>query len=130
MVLYHLVRHTGVAATRSAIPVIALCIVVFAVGCQPTSDRRVLQKQTAHRLREELERRHAVATRFERLGTGTTSAEVLKQFGKPTMTVPCRDSETCWYYDIARQKYFVCLDRKRVVTCRGERLSFGSHEPM
>lgn len=61
----------------------------------------------------------AIEARLRRVGVGTPSTEVVKQFGNPGSAAPCSNANKCWYYDISGQKYFICFDQHDNVACEG-----------
>jgi hypothetical protein len=110
--------------TWRAILCIMACAVVLMVACRPPTDKERLRTEAMRRLRAQLDRELAIDARFQRLGPATTSDEVLRQFNKPQATVPCSNAQTCWYYNLSGQKYFVCFDQHRRVVCRGKEYIF------
>jgi hypothetical protein len=113
--------------------IIAVAVAILAlIACstiawrQPAPHERLFRQQREvllRRIREE----QAIEARFQKLGPGTPASEIVKEFGKAGGTLPCSRAAECWYYDISNQKYFVCFDDQRAVTCHGTVSTLGYH---
>jgi hypothetical protein len=83
-----------------------------------------LSEQARERLRVQIKEEQAVQARFKKVGPGTASAAILKEFGKPSTAGPCKNARECWLYDMSQRTYFVCFDEKAIVTCEGQASAF------
>jgi len=76
-------------------------------------------ERSRQRLLARMEQDRVTRARFEKLGPGTPSVKIVKEFGKPNTRTPCNNARECWFYDISEQTYFVCFDARATVTCEG-----------
>ena len=122
-------EESGVTmSARAVTALIAFCAgLVSIVGCQQPTFRHQLHERARQRLLARIREEQATQARFEKLGPGTPSAAVLKEFGSPSTTSSCRNSHECWFYDISGQTYFVCFDDHATVTCEGRASIFGQN---
>ena len=98
---------------------ISALIAGSAIACRQTAARERLIRQQREVLLQRIKDQQAIEARFQMLGPGTPASQVIKEFGKAGGTLPCSSSAECWYYEISNQKYFVCFDNQRAVTCHG-----------
>jgi hypothetical protein len=104
---------------------LALCAYLSPIaGCRQSTFRKRLSEQARERLLAQIKEEQAVQARFKKVGPGTASAAVLKEFGDPSTAGPCKKSHECWFYDISGRTYFVCFDEKAIVTCEGQASAF------
>jgi hypothetical protein len=104
---------------------LALCTSFSLIaGCRQTTLRERLGEETRERLRVQIKEERAVQARFKKVGPGTSSAAVLKEFGNPSTSGPCKNARECWFYDMSRRTYFVCFDENAIVTCEGQASAF------
>jgi hypothetical protein len=108
--------HEKMVAVAVAISAVIAC---SAIACRQTPARERLIRQQREVLLRRIEEERAIEARFQKLGPGTPASEIVKEFGRAAATLPCSGAVECWYYDISSQKYFVCFDDHRTVTCHG-----------
>jgi hypothetical protein len=113
------VRHFLGFMPRALILAIMACVCASAVACRQPTHREQLIERSRQRLLARMEQDRVTRARFEKLGSGTPSAEVVKELGKPNARNPCNAAE-CWFYDISGETYFVCFDARATVTCEGK----------
>ena len=106
------------SAGISALILVSAGILVTA-ACHQPDNRERFRQEARERLMAKIKEEQAIEARLRQVGAGTPSSEVLKQFGNPGSTAPCRNAKKCWYYDISGQKYFVCFDEQDNVACQG-----------
>jgi len=101
-----------------ALILVSAGILVIAAACRQPGNRERLRQEVRERLMAKIKEEQAIEARLRRVGVGTPSTEVLKQFGNPA-AAPCSNANKCWYYDISGQKYFICFDQHDNVACEG-----------